>query len=149
MCTRRGQHLEATQAAYAASGADAARVEVQPFLDDMPAQFAAADLVLARSGASTVAELAAAGKPCLLVPFAAAADAHQKRNAEAMAAAGAAVMLEEPEVVEPGRLLDALTGLLKDAARLKAMGQAARGQAHEDAAERIADRLAGLADKSG
>ena len=92
-----------------------------------------------------MAELAAAGKPSLLVPFAAAADAHQKRNAEAMVAAGAAVMLEETELAEPGRLLEALTGLLRDQGRLEAMGAAARLQAHPHAAERIADRLAELA----
>jgi UDP-N-acetylglucosamine--N-acetylmuramyl-(pentapeptide) pyrophosphoryl-undecaprenol N-acetylglucosamine transferase len=139
-----GKNLEVTQAAYAASGVDAARVEVRAFIDDMPARFAEASLVMSRSGASTVAELAAAGKPSLLVPFAAAADAHQKRNAEAMVAAGAAAMLEEAEIAEPGRLLKTLTGLLKDEEQLKAMGQAARLQAHPDAAERIADRLAGL-----
>ena len=77
-----GKNLEVTQAAYATSGADRARVEALPFIDDMPARFAEASLVMCRSGASTVAELAAAGKPSLLVPFAAAADAHQKRNAE-------------------------------------------------------------------
>jgi UDP-N-acetylglucosamine--N-acetylmuramyl-(pentapeptide) pyrophosphoryl-undecaprenol N-acetylglucosamine transferase len=140
-----GKNLEVTQAAYAASGADAARVEVLSFIDDMPARFAEASLVMARSGASTVAELAAAGKPSLLVPFAAAADAHQKRNAEAMVEVGAAVMLEESELAKPGRLLQTLAGLLKDRERLNAMGAAARVQAHPDAAERIADRLAELA----
>jgi UDP-N-acetylglucosamine--N-acetylmuramyl-(pentapeptide) pyrophosphoryl-undecaprenol N-acetylglucosamine transferase len=140
-----GKNLEVTQAAYGASGVDAGRVEVRAFIDDMPARFGEASLVMSRSGASTVAELAAAGKPSLLVPFAAAADAHQKRNAEAMVAAGAAVMVEEPEVVEPGRLVGALTGLLKDQVGLRAMGAAARLQAHPDAAERIADRLAELA----
>lgn len=140
-----GKNLEVTQAAYAASGADLARVEVLPFIDDMPARFAEASLVMCRSGASTVAELAAAGKPSLLVPFAAAADAHQKRNAEAMVAAGAAVMLEEPELAGLGKLFGTLTGLLKDQVRLEAMGAAARLQSHPDAAERIADRLAELA----
>jgi len=140
-----GKNLEATQAAYAASGADLARIEVLPFIDDMPARFAEASLVMARSGASTVAELAAAGKPSLLVPFAAAADAHQKRNAEAMVAAGAAVMLEEPELAQTGKLLETLSVLLRDPERLEAMGAAARLQAHPDAAERIADRLAELA----
>jgi len=88
-----GRHAETTQAAYAASGADPARWQVRPFLDDMPACFARANLVMARSGASSVAELAAAGKPALLVPFAAAADEHQKRNAEEMVNVDAAVML--------------------------------------------------------
>jgi UDP-N-acetylglucosamine--N-acetylmuramyl-(pentapeptide) pyrophosphoryl-undecaprenol N-acetylglucosamine transferase len=135
---------EPTRAAYAAIGADAARWRVEPFLDDMPARFAEASLVMARSGASSVAELAAAGKPSLLVPFAAAADEHQKRNAEAMVDAGAAVMLEEPDLDIAGRLLTALTGLLEEPERLAAMAAAARTQAHPDAAERIARRLAEL-----
>jgi UDP-N-acetylglucosamine--N-acetylmuramyl-(pentapeptide) pyrophosphoryl-undecaprenol N-acetylglucosamine transferase len=140
-----GKNLEATRAAYAASGADLARVEVLPFIENMPSRFAEASLVMCRSGASTVAELAAAGKPSLLVPFAAAADAHQKRNAEAMVAGGAALMLEEPEMTAPGRLVGTLAGLLKDQARLQAMGEAARLLARPDAAQRIADRLVVLA----
>jgi UDP-N-acetylglucosamine--N-acetylmuramyl-(pentapeptide) pyrophosphoryl-undecaprenol N-acetylglucosamine transferase len=134
-----------TQAAFAASGADPARWQVSAFLDDMPARFARAHLVMARSGASTVAELAAAGKPALLVPFAAAADDHQKRNAEEMAKAGAAVMLTESDLAAPEKLLEALKQLLNSPERLAAMAAAAKGQAHPGAAERIADRLAGLA----
>jgi UDP-N-acetylglucosamine--N-acetylmuramyl-(pentapeptide) pyrophosphoryl-undecaprenol N-acetylglucosamine transferase len=139
------RHAEQTQAAYAASGADPRRWQVRAFLDDMPACFAKAHLVMARSGASTVAELAAAGKPSLLVPFAAAADEHQKRNAEAMEEAGAAVMLAERELGIPGRLLATLVGLLTSPERLAAMAHAAQSQAHPGAAERIADRLAALA----
>jgi UDP-N-acetylglucosamine--N-acetylmuramyl-(pentapeptide) pyrophosphoryl-undecaprenol N-acetylglucosamine transferase len=139
------RHAESTQAAYAASGADPRRWQVRAFLDDMPTRFAEAHLVMARSGASTVAELAAAGKPSLLVPFAAAADEHQKRNAEAMVEAGAAVMLQEGELEVPGRLLTALVGLLTSPERLAAMATAARSQAHPCAAERIADRLVALA----
>ena len=139
------RHIEPTQAAYAASGADPARWQVRPFLDDMPARFAQAHLVMARSGASTVAELAAAGKPALLVPFAAATDEHQRRNAEAMVNAGAAVMLLEREMEVPGQLLNALTGLLTAPERQAAMAAAARSQAHPGAAERIAGRLAALA----
>jgi len=142
------RNLDSTKAAYAAAGADPARWQVETFLDDMPARFAEAHLVMARSGASSVAELAASGKPSLLVPFAAAADEHQKRNAEAMVEAGAAVMLEETDLDVPGKLLDALTGLLLDSNRLTRMGAAARTQAHPDAAERIADRLAALGGKS-
>jgi UDP-N-acetylglucosamine--N-acetylmuramyl-(pentapeptide) pyrophosphoryl-undecaprenol N-acetylglucosamine transferase len=139
------RRFEATQAAFAASGADPARWEVRAFLDDMPARFAQAHLVLARGGASTVAELAAAGKPALLVPFAAAADDHQKRNAEEMVRAGAAAMLQEPELEISGRLLHSLTTLLTSPEKLAVMAAAARSQAHPDAAERIADRLAMLA----
>ncbi len=139
------RHAESTLAACAASGGDPARWQVRPFLDDMPACFAQAHLVMSRSGASTVAELAAAGKPALLVPFAASADEHQRRNAEAMAAAGAAVMLQEKDLDVPGKLLAALSGLLTAPERLAAMAAAARSQAHSGAAERIADRLAALA----
>jgi len=138
------RHAESTGAAYKACGVDPNRWQVSAFLSDMPARFAHANLVMARSGASTVAELAAAGKPSLLVPFAAAADDHQKRNAEEMVTAGAAVMLEEGELQIPGKLLEALIQLLKSDARLASMAVAARTQAHPDAAQRIADRLASL-----
>jgi UDP-N-acetylglucosamine--N-acetylmuramyl-(pentapeptide) pyrophosphoryl-undecaprenol N-acetylglucosamine transferase len=143
------RNLDTTLAAYEASGADPARWQVEPFLDDMPARFGDAHLIMARGGASSVAEIAAAAKPSLLVPFAAAADEHQKRNAEAMVAAGAAVMLEEPQLEVQGKLLGALTDLLSSPGRLKTMGTAARTQAHPDAAERIADQLAVLAGPAG
>jgi UDP-N-acetylglucosamine--N-acetylmuramyl-(pentapeptide) pyrophosphoryl-undecaprenol N-acetylglucosamine transferase len=139
------RHFEQTQAAYAASGADPTRWQVRPFIDDMPARFAQATLVISRSGASTVAELAAAGKPALLVPFAAAADDHQRRNAEEMVKAGAAVLLDESDLGVPGKLLTALTGLLTSPEWLASMATAARTQANPAAAERIASRLATLA----
>ncbi len=139
------RHAETAQAAFAASGADPTRWQVSAFLDDMPARFADASLVMARSGASTVAELAAAGKPSLLIPFAAAADDHQKRNAEEMVKAGAALMLTELDLAAPHELLQALVALLTDPDRLASMSAAARTQAHPGAAERIADRLASLA----
>jgi UDP-N-acetylglucosamine--N-acetylmuramyl-(pentapeptide) pyrophosphoryl-undecaprenol N-acetylglucosamine transferase len=139
------RHAAVTEEAYAASGADPLRWQVRAFLDDMPARFAQAHLVMARSGASTVAELAAAGKPSLLVPFAAAADNHQLRNAEAMVAAGASVLLEENELEVSGNLLGALIGLLNSPERLAALAAAARTQAHPAAAESIATRLVELA----
>jgi UDP-N-acetylglucosamine--N-acetylmuramyl-(pentapeptide) pyrophosphoryl-undecaprenol N-acetylglucosamine transferase len=139
------RHFESTEVAYTLSGADPQRWQVRPFIEDMPAQFARADLVVARSGASTVAELAAAGKPAILVPFAAAADEHQRHNAEMMECAGAALMLLEKDLDIPGKLLDMLTRLFAAPERLTAIGHAARTQAHPDAAERIADRLAELA----
>jgi UDP-N-acetylglucosamine--N-acetylmuramyl-(pentapeptide) pyrophosphoryl-undecaprenol N-acetylglucosamine transferase len=141
------RNFDSTLAAYAATGADPGRWRVEPFLDDMPERFAEAHLIMARGGASSVAEIAASGKPSLLVPFAAAADEHQKRNAEAMVAAGAAVMLEESELSM--KLLDELAALLKNPERLARMGIAARSQAHPDAADRIADRLAALAGRDG
>jgi UDP-N-acetylglucosamine--N-acetylmuramyl-(pentapeptide) pyrophosphoryl-undecaprenol N-acetylglucosamine transferase len=137
------RHLDATRAAYAASGADALRWSVEAFLDDMPAQYAAADVVLARSG-STVAELCAAGKPSLLVPFAAAADDHQRRNAEVLVDAGAAVMLLQRDVTEES-LLRALVELLTDAPKRAAMSARARELAKPGALERIAAMVLRLA----
>ncbi len=141
------RNADATEAAYRVSGASPLRWSVQPFLDDMAAEFARAHLIMSRSGASTVAEEAAAGKPALLVPFAAATDEHQRRNAEAMIAAGAAVMLQETDLNVPDKLFSTIFDLITDPARLAAMSAAARTQAHPGAAERIADRLAELAEK--
>jgi UDP-N-acetylglucosamine--N-acetylmuramyl-(pentapeptide) pyrophosphoryl-undecaprenol N-acetylglucosamine transferase len=140
------RHVESTRAAYTASGADPARWSVEAFLEDMPAQYGAADLVLARSG-STVAELCAAGKPSLLVPFAAAADDHQRKNAEVLVEAGAAAMLLEGDAM-PAALLDKLRGLLLDPDRRAAMSERARGLARAGALERIAGMVVGLARKS-
>lgn len=139
------RHVESTESAYRESGADPARWQVSGFLDDMPARFAQANLVMARSGASTVAELAAAGKPALLVPFAAAADDHQTRNAEEMVNVGAAVMLKEPELADHAKVLDQLVQLLKSPERLATMSAAALTQAHPQAAQAIAERLVSLA----
>jgi UDP-N-acetylglucosamine--N-acetylmuramyl-(pentapeptide) pyrophosphoryl-undecaprenol N-acetylglucosamine transferase len=138
------RHADTVQAAYAATAADPARWTVIAFLDDMAARFAAADLILARSGASTVAELAAAGKPSLLVPFPAAADDHQTRNAEVFAAADAAILLPESAMTAEG-LLDEITSLLQDPDRLAIMGKSARTLAHPDAVQRIAAMVVALA----
>ncbi len=135
--------LEATRAAYAQSGADPARWSVEAFLTDMPEQYAAADLVLARAG-STIAELCAAGKPSLLVPFAGAADDHQRKNAEVLVEAGAAEMLLQREVT-PETLLAALEGLLTDGARRAEMAEKARSLARPGALQRIAAMVLGLA----
>ena len=138
------RHLETTRAALAGSGADPARWRVEAFLTDMPAQYAAADLVLARSG-STVAELCAAGLPSLLVPFPQAADDHQRKNAEVLAAAGAAQMLLQADVT-PASLESALLSLLLDTPRRAAMARAARSLARPGALERIAAKILLLAD---
>jgi UDP-N-acetylglucosamine--N-acetylmuramyl-(pentapeptide) pyrophosphoryl-undecaprenol N-acetylglucosamine transferase len=135
--------LEATRAAYAGSGADSARWRVEAFLTDMPGQYAAADVVLARSG-STVAELCAAGKPSLLVPFAGAADDHQRKNAEVLVEAGAAEMLLQRDVTAE-TLRSALEGLLMDGARRAVMAEKARSLARPGALQRIAEMVLGLA----
>jgi UDP-N-acetylglucosamine--N-acetylmuramyl-(pentapeptide) pyrophosphoryl-undecaprenol N-acetylglucosamine transferase len=118
--------------------------QVFRFIDDMPAFFARADLLLCRSGASTVAEVAAAGKPAILIPFPRAADDHQKRNAEALDRAGAAVMLEESRL-SAETLVEAVSALLSDPRRLARMGEAARSLAHPYAARDIAAMAARLA----
>jgi UDP-N-acetylglucosamine--N-acetylmuramyl-(pentapeptide) pyrophosphoryl-undecaprenol N-acetylglucosamine transferase len=138
------RHAETTQAAYVASGAPPNRWQVQAFLEDMPRQFAGSDLILARSGASTVAELAASGKPSLLVPFPQAADDHQRKNAEVLEHGGAARMLLEQDMTAP-RLLETLRELLSDREQLKMMSDKARSFAHPRAAQRIAEMVAELA----
>jgi UDP-N-acetylglucosamine--N-acetylmuramyl-(pentapeptide) pyrophosphoryl-undecaprenol N-acetylglucosamine transferase len=140
-------HAETTEAAYTAGGAPPGRWRVQAFLEDMPQQFAASDLILARSGASTVAELAASGKPSMLVPFPQAADDHQRKNAEVLLEGGAANMLLEQEMTAP-RLLEALTNLLGDQNKLQEMAARARTFAHPQAAARIAEMVVSLAPKS-
>jgi UDP-N-acetylglucosamine--N-acetylmuramyl-(pentapeptide) pyrophosphoryl-undecaprenol N-acetylglucosamine transferase len=138
------RHAETTQAAYAVSGAPADRWKVQAFLEDMPTQFAASDLILARSGASTVAELAASGKPSLLVPFPQAADDHQRKNAEVLVEGGAARMLLEQDM-SPVKLMETITSLLRDREKLAEMAIRARTFAHPHAAARIAEMVAALA----
>jgi UDP-N-acetylglucosamine--N-acetylmuramyl-(pentapeptide) pyrophosphoryl-undecaprenol N-acetylglucosamine transferase len=143
------RHAESTAAAYARAGLSveqvAQRIRVHAYLDQMPREFAAADLLLCRSGASTMAELGAAGRASLLVPFALAADDHQRRNAEVFLQAGAARMLTEAELADPKRLLDALTRLLADPAALRTMGERARFLARPDAARQIASMILDLA----
>jgi UDP-N-acetylglucosamine--N-acetylmuramyl-(pentapeptide) pyrophosphoryl-undecaprenol N-acetylglucosamine transferase len=129
------------QAAYQRAGATA---EVYPFITDMPAFFARADLILCRSGASTVAEITAAGKPAVFVPFPRAADDHQRVNAQALERAGAAVVVEETKL-ERVWLADTIAALLSDPGRLQRMSQAARKLAHPDAARDIAAMAARLA----
>ena len=140
------RHAQSTTEAYARVGlAGQQRVRVQPYLDQMPREFAAADLLLCRSGASTMAELGAAGRASLLVPFALAADDHQRRNAEVFRNAGAARMLSEAELADPGRLLHELAALLTDPAELRTMGERARMLARPDAARQIALMIVDLA----
>jgi UDP-N-acetylglucosamine--N-acetylmuramyl-(pentapeptide) pyrophosphoryl-undecaprenol N-acetylglucosamine transferase len=128
-------------AAYERMGESA---EVFKFIEDMPAAFARADLVVCRSGASTVAEIAAAGKPAVFVPFPRAADDHQRVNAEALAKHGAAVVVEESKL-EGVWLAETIAALLQDTERLRKMGQAARRLSHPNAAREIAAMAARVA----
>src|SRR5271170_6723139 len=128
-------------AAYQSLGESA---EVFKFIEDMPAAFARADLLVCRSGASTVAEITAAGKPAIFVPFPRAADDHQRVNAEALARVGAAVVVEESKL-EGVWLAETIAALLGDPRRLQAMSAAARGLAHPNAARDIAAMAARVA----
>lgn len=136
------------QAAYSNLGE---RVEAHCFIDDMPAFFARASLLLCRSGASTVGEVTAAGKPAVFIPFPRAADDHQKRNAEALERASAAVMLEESKLT-PENLIDTIVSLFGNPSKLEQMGEAARRLSHPNAARDIAAmaaRIAGIKGNSG
>jgi len=130
--------------ARAAAEACAAPVQVFAFIDDMAAACAAADLVVARAGASTTAELAVLGKPAILVPFPHATDNHQEGNARAFEEVGAAVVLLDADCSGP-RLLAVARGLLADGDRLEAMRAASRGLARPGAAEVIAEEILSLA----
>jgi len=110
---------------------------VEPFIDDMAAAYAWADLVVCRAGALTLAELAAAGVGAVLVPFPHAVDDHQTRNAEYLVEAGAARLLAEAPDLD-ARLADTLKPLIGDRAELLRMAEAARGEARVDSAERVA-----------
>ncbi len=133
------------EAAYRKAGLSA---EVFPFITDMPAFFARADLLLCRSGASTVAEITAAGKPAVFVPFPRAADDHQRVNAQALERAGAAVVVEETKL-ERVWLADTIAALLADPGRLQRMSAAARSLAHPNAARDISEMAARLAGIEG
>jgi len=139
------RRLELTRAEFAASGGDPTRWAVEAFLMDMPAQYAAADVVLARAG-STLAEICAAGRASLLVPFAAAADDHQRKNAEVLVAAGAAEMLLQSEVTAE-TLKAALLGLLTNEAKREEMAARAKRLARPGALERIAGMVLSLSEK--
>jgi UDP-N-acetylglucosamine--N-acetylmuramyl-(pentapeptide) pyrophosphoryl-undecaprenol N-acetylglucosamine transferase len=129
---RAGIDPEALRAAYGPLGT------IAEFVHDVAAEIAAADLLVARSGAMTTAEIAAAGRPALLVPFAAATHGHQEANARALEKAGAAVVLTEAEAT-PERVAETVASLLSDPTRLAAMGRAARAVAKPDAAARFCD----------
>ncbi len=137
------RHLEMTREAFHAHGADPAYCRVEAFLNDMPEQYGAADVVLARSG-STVAELCAAGRPALLVPFPQAADDHQRRNAEVLVRAGAAEMLLQHDLT-PDSLQAALLGLLSNPTRRAVMAERARSLARPGALDRITAMVLRLA----
>jgi len=120
--------------------------EVHAFIEDMPGAMAQADLVVSRAGATAVAELAAAGRAALLIPFPAATDQHQLENARVLERGGAARVLEQPELT-PERLVTEIRELLEAPETLSRMEACARHLARPDAAARIADLVEVLARK--
>jgi UDP-N-acetylglucosamine--N-acetylmuramyl-(pentapeptide) pyrophosphoryl-undecaprenol N-acetylglucosamine transferase len=152
----RGQHLRLThqtgerdvemvRGAYRAAGLQA---DVEPFLFDMGRQLGAADVIVSRAGATTLAEITAAGKAAILVPLPTATDDHQRKNAEALAHAGAADLLLQSEMT--GTVLaDRILDLAADRERRTRMAAAARSLARPDAARVIVDRALELVRRAG
>ena len=119
------------------------RVQEFEFTDAMTEAFVAADLIIARAGALTVSEIAAAGRPAILVPFPHATADHQTHNARVLAEAGGAVLIADLQLGELS-LLDKACDLLKDREQLNSMGVASRSLGRPDAAGRIADYVISL-----
>ncbi len=128
------------KAAYEAAGVPA---EVVPFLFEMPAVLRAADLVVSRAGAMTLAELAVCGKPAVLVPLPHAIYQHQAHNARVVAEAGGAVVLTQ-QALTGARLAQEVTALLRDPERLRVMGERSRALGTTDAADVIVQECSGL-----
>jgi UDP-N-acetylglucosamine--N-acetylmuramyl-(pentapeptide) pyrophosphoryl-undecaprenol N-acetylglucosamine transferase len=127
--------------AYRRAGLEA---RVEAFLFEMDREMTNTDVVVARAGATTLSELAAAGKPAILVPLPTAADDHQRKNAEVIARAGGAVVIQERELTGE-RLAEAVLRMSQDSAHRAAMSTAIRTFARPDAAARIADKAFELA----
>jgi len=133
--------VDAVRARYAGLGLT---VRVEPFITDMGAAYAAADVVVGRAGAMTCAEVTAVGLPAILVPYPYAADDHQRRNAEVLAAAGAAETILDADLTAD-RLAERLRALLDDPSRRATMAARARDLGRADAARRVADECLALA----
>jgi UDP-N-acetylglucosamine--N-acetylmuramyl-(pentapeptide) pyrophosphoryl-undecaprenol N-acetylglucosamine transferase len=127
--------------AYRDAGLEA---RVEPFLYEMDREMKRADLLVCRAGATTIAEFTAAGKPAVLIPLPTAADDHQRKNAEVLARAGAAELIEQKDLTGP-LLAERIVALAADAGRREAMARAARAFARPDAARAIVDRALELA----
>jgi UDP-N-acetylglucosamine--N-acetylmuramyl-(pentapeptide) pyrophosphoryl-undecaprenol N-acetylglucosamine transferase len=136
------EDLEPTRARYAAAGADvAALVDVREFIDDMAKEYARADLVVSRAGATTVAELTAVGRPAILIPYPTAADDHQTVNARELAEKGAALVYKQAEL-DAAKLADTLARLIADPNARAAMQSAMKSLSRPAAARDIVDWMA-------
>ena len=118
--------------------------EVLPFIGNMAERFAQADLIVCRAGAITAAEVAAAGRAAIFIPFGASTDSHQLRNAQEMERAGAARLIPEPQLTAE-RLTQEIFALLDQPAELQAMAANARHLAKPRAVQDIVDLIEGVA----
>jgi UDP-N-acetylglucosamine--N-acetylmuramyl-(pentapeptide) pyrophosphoryl-undecaprenol N-acetylglucosamine transferase len=135
--------VEMVRSAYGKAGLDA---EVEPFLFDMGRHLSTADVIICRAGATTLAEITAAGKAAILIPLPTATDDHQRKNAEALAAAGAAEVLLQQDLTGPA-LADRLLALARDGGRRREIEAAATRLARPDAARVIVDRAMELVNR--
>jgi UDP-N-acetylglucosamine--N-acetylmuramyl-(pentapeptide) pyrophosphoryl-undecaprenol N-acetylglucosamine transferase len=122
--------------------------EITAFIDDMPRAFSETDLVISRSGMGAVSELAAAGKPSILIPLPTASDQHQLRNAQAFEKAGAARLVDQSEL-SGARLVEEIARMANEPGLLEKMGDAARSFARPGAARRAAEILESMAGGRG
>ena len=141
----RPEDMQQVRARHAADGIQA---ECAVFFEDLPTRLESAHLVICRAGASTVAELAAAGRPAILVPFPFATDNHQSANARALEAAGGAILLAEAEATA-GRLAECLNGFLASSEALAQVARAAHGIGRPAAGQALADLVEGLIPANG
>ncbi|MCL2760028.1 MAG: undecaprenyldiphospho-muramoylpentapeptide beta-N-acetylglucosaminyltransferase [Desulfuromonadales bacterium] len=137
--------IDEVKRAYESAGIDA---EVVNFIDNMAEAYRAADLVICRAGATTIAEITASGKPAIFIPFPYATDDHQRRNAEALLKQDACGMILEVELT-PEILFDRVKELIDNPEALKAMGENARKLAHLDAAEVIVSDMLKVCSEKG
>jgi UDP-N-acetylglucosamine--N-acetylmuramyl-(pentapeptide) pyrophosphoryl-undecaprenol N-acetylglucosamine transferase len=133
------------RAAYRQAGLQA---DVEPFLYDMGRRLGQADVVVCRAGATTLAEITAAGKAAILIPLPGATDDHQRKNAEVLQSAGAAEVLRQADL-SGAVLAEHISALAGDLARRRRMASAARSLARPDAAKVIVDRALALVGRSG
>lgn len=139
---------DSVRVAYASAGGSSARlsIEVTAFIDDVPPRMAAADLIIARAGAATVAEISAIGRAAVLIPFPHAADDHQGKNATSLASLGGAVCIrQESASVDEARFASEIGALLADDARRVRMADVARAHGRPNAASEVARDLLSLA----
>jgi UDP-N-acetylglucosamine--N-acetylmuramyl-(pentapeptide) pyrophosphoryl-undecaprenol N-acetylglucosamine transferase len=139
----RPEDMDRVRAAYDAMEMHA---DLRGFFDDLPERLAEATLVVARAGASTIAELTVVGRPSVLIPYAAATDDHQAANAAGLVSAGGAFMIREGELTAEG-LAGHITAILSDPEGARAMAQASLAMGRPDATEHLAGIVEHLAQR--